>query len=514
MPEYKILFVSSELHPFAKTGGLGDVSGSLPKALKTLGQDIRVLIPGYPFAIEKAQTIKEVATIHLPAKGFPGDLNFFYETGANRTVKILETELPGSQVPVWMVDAALYQRNGGPYQDEHSHEWEDNDQRFALLNYVAVEIAMGRTSLSWNADIVHCNDWQTGLVSALLEHEHQTQQKSRPASLFTIHNMAHMGVYPRSSFDLLQLPAALWNHHELEFHEHYSFIKGGLVFSDRVNTVSPSYAREIQSEAFGYGLSGLLAHRNERLSGILNGIDLDEWNPASDPKIKKNYDVSNLNDKRANKTALQKHFNLPETKKNLLLGMVARLVYQKGVDLILEHMQEILELPVQIVILGSGDLELESRLRQWTLKHPDKIQIQIGYDENLSHLIEAGSDAFLMPSRFEPCGLNQLYSLRYGTIPIVRNTGGLADTVTHASSENIKNQTATGIVFNENYGANLFDAVQLCASLYADKKVWKKLMLTGMQQEFSWARSAEQYLDLYTQAIADRDRYKPALLLE
>ncbi len=506
-PKYNILFVSSELHPFAKTGGLGDVSSSLPKALKALKQDIRVLIPAYPFAIEKAASIKHVATINLPESGFPGQLGLSAQPGETRSVAILETKLPGSLVKVWMIESEIYNRSGTPYSDENNNEWEDNDFRFALLNYIAVEIAMGRTSLEWLPDVVHGNDWQAGLIGVLLEQEHSESQK-RPATVFTIHNMAHMGIYSRERFDALELEAHLWNHHELEFHDDFSFIKGGLVFSDRVNTVSPTYAEEIQSEEFGYGLSGLLTYRNERLSGILNGIDMKEWDPAKDPHIKKNYSIKSVSQKHKNKIALQSHFNLPRKKKTLLLGLVARLVYQKGIDLLLENMEEILQLPVQIAILGSGDLELESRLRCWTTRYPNKIQIQLGYDESLSHLIEAGSDAFLMPSRFEPCGLNQLYSLRYGTIPIVRETGGLADTVTHASKENLSNHTATGIVFLESKGSTILDAINLASLLYQNKTIWQKLMVNGMKQEFSWKESARQYLKLYTQAIKDRDKYK------
>lgn len=504
-PRYKILFISSELHPFAKTGGLGDVSASLPKALKAMYQDIRILIPAYPAAIQKAETLKYVDRIALPESGFPGDLGLPEGT---RSVAIIETRLPSSHVKVWMIESELYNRSGGPYQDENAQEWPDNDRRFALLNYVATEIAMGRSGLKWQPDIVHGNDWQTGLTSALLEQEFIHHHRQRPATVFTIHNMAHMGVFSREQFDALQLPASLWNHHELEFHDNFSFIKGGLVFSDRVNTVSPTYAREIQTEEFGYGLYGLLAYRNERLSGILNGIDMKEWDPAKDPLIKNNYSIKTLANKQSNKSALQKHFNLPRKKNVLLLGMVARLVYQKGVDLLLEHMQEILELPVQIVILGSGDLELESRLHQWSYKYPEQLQVQVGYDEALSHLIEAGSDAFLMPSRFEPCGLNQLYSLRYGTIPIVRKTGGLADTVVHASRENLNQGTATGVVFHEEEGSSLYDAINLTHLLFQDKKLWKQLMVTGMKQEFSWKESAKQYLDLYAQALEDRDQFK------
>lgn len=506
--KYKILFVSSELHPFAKTGGLGDVANSLPKALKELSQDIRILIPAYSFAVKKAEIIKVIATIDLPEKGFPGHLGLPIIPGKPNRVSIIETKLPGSNVKVWMIESELYNRPGTPYFNENNIEWDDNDFRFALLNYVAVEISMGRIKLKWKPDIVHGNDWQAGLIGVLLEHEHISKKNTRPATVFTIHNMAHMGVYSRERFDALELETHLWNHHELEFHDNFSFIKGGLVFSDRVNTVSPSYAKEIQHEEYGYGLAGLLSYRSERLSGILNGIDMIEWNPEKDPMIKKNYSIKTLTNKQQNKSAVQKYFNLPEKKNNLLIGIVARLVYQKGIDLVLENMEEILQLPVQIIILGSGDLELESRLRQWENKYPDKIQIQIGYDESLSHLIEAGADAFLMPSRFEPCGLNQLYSLRYGTVPIVRKTGGLADTVTHASKENLTRNTATGIVFHESKGSTILDAITLTSLLYQNKAVWKQLMINGMKQEYSWKESAKKYLKLYAQAIQDRNKYK------
>ena len=326
-PKYKILFVSSELYPFVKTGGLGDVSGSLPKALKLLHQDIRVLIPAYPSAVEKAESIKTVATINLPKAGFPGNMGSSSDIAQSPYVTILETKLPGSHVKVWMVEFSIYNRTGGPYQDDKGNEWVDNERRFALLNYIAVEIALGHTSLNWHADIVHGNDWQTGLIAALLYEKHKKfHPLTRPATVFTIHNMAHMGVYSKAQFHALQLSPSLWNHHELEFHDNFAFMKGGLVFSDRVNAVSPTYAEEIQTEEFGYGMAGLLRHRSKRLSGILNGIDMKEWDPAIDPMIEKNYSARNVTDKRANKIALQNHFNLPlahsDSKDILLLGMV------------------------------------------------------------------------------------------------------------------------------------------------------------------------------------------------
>jgi starch synthase len=289
----------------------------------------------------------------------------------------------------------------------------------------------------------------------------------------------------------------LLNPEGLEFHSLLSFIKGGLVYSDWITTVSPTYATEIQTPEFGYGLEGLLTHRNPVLSGILNGIDLEHWNPAGDPLIARNYTPKTLNAKKANKTELQKRFSLPATDQIPLFGLIGRLVEQKGIDMILDSLTAILEMPLQIVLLGSGEKSMERKLMNYAHLYPEKIAVTIGYDEALAHLIEAGADVFLMPSRFEPCGLNQMYSQRYGTLPLVRRTGGLADTVVDAVPQTLADNSATGIVFDEATPGSLLEAIKRAAILYGNTKAWEQMQINGMNKDFSWEQSARQYLDLY-----------------
>ena len=472
----KVLFVTSEAHPLIKTGGLADVAGSLPKALTELSQDVRLIIPNYQ-AVTTNQDAHYLCTIRVD----------------NRDINILETQLPKTNVPVWLVDCPeLYGTPGNPYLDENGEPWENIAERFAVFCRIAVEVAMGRTELDWNADIVHCNDWQSGLVPALLSLEEQAAK-----TVFTIHNLAYQGLFPPATYHALNLPGQLWNPDGLEFHEMLSFIKGGLTYSDRITTVSPTYALEIQTPEFGYGLEGLLSHRQDILSGIINGIDMDDWNPKSDPNIPQNYDASSLDKKLTNKTELQKQLDLPVSPEIPVFGVVSRLVQQKSVDLLIEIIPEMMTMPIQLILLGSGDSNLERELNSFSRLYPDKISVTIGYDEKLAHLIEAGADVFLMPSRFEPCGLNQMYSQRYGTIPIVRYTGGLADTVIDTLPETLADNTASGIVFNEATAGSLQEAMKRCLILFNDKKSWQKMQKAGMKKDFSWKNSAKQYLDLY-----------------
>ena len=472
----KVLFVTSEAHPLIKTGGLADVAGSLPKALAELSLDIRVIIPNYQ-AITTAQDAHYRCTVRVD----------------NRDVNILETQLPETNVPVWLVDCPeLYGTPGNPYLDEDGEPWENIAERFAVFCRIAVEVAMGRTELDWKADIVHCNDGQSGLVPALLSLEEEC-----PKTVFTIHNLAYQGLFPPATYNALNLPGQLWNPNALEFHEMLSFIKGGLTYSDRITTVSPTYALEIQTPEFGYGLEGLLSHRQDILSGIINGIDMEVWNPKTDPNLLQNYDASSLDKKQTNKTELQKQLGLPVNAETPIFGVVSRLVQQKSVDLLIEIIPEIIPMPIQLILLGSGDSNLERELNNFSRLYPDKISVTIGYDEKLAHLIEAGADVFLMPSRFEPCGLNQMYSQRYGTIPIVRYTGGLADTVIDALPESLADNTASGIVFNEATAGSLQEAIKRCLILFNDKKTWQKMQKSGMKKDFSWKNSAKQYLDLY-----------------
>ena len=479
-PQLKVLFVSSEVYPFIKTGGLADVSAGLPLALHKLGQDVRIILPAYKSALEKA-----------------AELNIELKKISHSPVTILEGFLPNSTVPVWLVDIPeLFYRNGGPYGSADGTDWPDNDERFATFSDIVIQIAMDSLSLHWQPDVVHCNDWQTGLIPAKLSLLH-----NRPATIFTIHNLAYFGLFTRQSFEKLKLPKSWWSWDKLEFHEQTSFIKGGLVFADYINTVSPTYAEEIRTPAFAYGLEGLLNHRGKHLSGILNGIDYEEWNPETDPHLVKNYDFTTIEDKAQNKLQLQKEFNLPQREKTFLIGIIGRMVEQKGFDLVLEALPAMMKNNIQLVILGSGEKHLENLLLDNANHHPDQCAVKIGYDESLAHLIEGGADCFLMPSRFEPCGLNQFYSLRYGTVPIVHHTGGLADSVVDYNDYTEADNSATGFKFYRSDSQNLLKSVFKALNTYQNPKKWQNLVKTGMNRDFSWSNSAQNYINLYHKAI-------------
>jgi starch synthase len=488
----RILFVTSEAYPLIKTGGLADVSGSLPLALKARGHDVRILMPAYGDLLAELNDVTAIIVRQ-----------------ANSAIEILEARLPNSDVPVWLLaHTGTFDRTGNPYLGADGKPWADNAERFALLARCAVEIAMDRLSFRWKPDIVHCNDWQTGLIPALLEDE-----PKRPATVFTIHNLAYQGLFPKETLERLVLPKRLWSPHGLEFYDQLSFIKGGLVFADRINTVSPNYAKEIQGEEFGCGMEGLLRSRSGRLNGILNGIDADAWNPATDNLIAQTYDTDTLTEKAVNKSALRKKFGLKDDDEQAVVAMVGRMVQQKGIDLVIDILPELIKLPMQLVVLGSGEKRYEQTLRQWAQLYPDRIALTVGYNEELSHLIEAGADIFLMPSRFEPCGLNQMYSQRYGTVPIVRRVGGLADTVDDINPTNLTLGTASGIVFDEAQDHALLQAVERAVALFQNKPQWEKLQRTGMNKDFSWQTSAKLYEKLYELAEADRNRVGHSMLI-
>lgn len=479
-----ILFATSEVHPLIKTGGLADVSGALPVAVKALRRDIRIIMPAYRTAIENAGRVVRVATLRLE--------------GVSTPIHILEGRLPGSSVIVWLIDSPQhFDRPGNPYLGPDGLDWPDNAQRFAVFARAVTAIALNEAGLSWQPDIVHCNDWQCGLIPALLALTPQ-----RPATLFTIHNLAYQGLFPYSTFRDLKLPDSLWSMYTMEFHNKFSFIKGGLVYADMLTTVSPTYAREICTPDYGCGLDTLLTFRSDRLTGILNGVEYGQWNPAKDDYIAQQYNVFTLRHKTANKLDLQHRAGLPEDSDIPLIGLIGRLVAQKGFDLLLDVLPELMRQSVQIVLLGSGEDTLEKSFRQAVSMYPRQLSAHIGFSEALAHQIEGGADMFLMPSRYEPCGLNQIYSLRYGTVPIVRRTGGLADTVVDATDDAIRNGTASGYVFDEPTSTALTDAVNRALTDYAEyPRIWKKLVFNGMQQDFSWRRSARQYITLYQQAL-------------
>ena len=482
MATNKILFVTSEAYPLIKTGGLGDVAGSLPAALKAQRKDVRIIMPAYRDAMRKAEKLGFVS---------------FHMDGVPETVRLLEGRLPGTTVKLLLVDSpAHFDRPGGPYCDPDGHDWADNAERFATFARAVTAVALNKAELDWQPDIVHCNDWQSGLVPALL-----SPHPNRPATIFTIHNLAYHGHFDAVKFQSLKLPHYLWGMQGLEFHGGLSFIKGGLVFSDMINTVSPTYAEEIRTPHFGYGLNGLLNHRDDRLVGILNGVDYKQWNPANDPHLAYHFDSHHLEGKSKNKLALQKQFGLPQQADTPLLGLVGRLVEQKGIDLVLSIIPQLVELNTQLVVLGTGNKQFQAELEEAAAKYPQQVAVHVGYSEALAHQIEAGADMFLMPSRFEPCGLNQIYSLRYGTTPIVRHTGGLADTVIDASDDNIKQGKASGFQFEHANAAELLRACERAISIYRQQpKAWHKIITTGMRQDFSWKQSAKHYLDLYQDA--------------
>jgi len=483
-PKRKVLFVAGEAHPLMKTGGLGDVVGSLPQALNALGEDVRILLPGYRDALRQLDSSKVVTEFMLPPLAMP--------------VRLHEAKLPGTRVKTWLIDfPPAYDRLGHPYLNEHGHDWHDNATRFALLARVAVLIGLGMKRLRWQPDIVHGHDWQAGLVPALLSLE-----AKRPATVFTIHNLAYQGVFPHDTFVSLGLPAALWSYDALEFYGQMSFIKGGIAFADRVTTVSPTYAQEIQTPEFGHGLDGLLRHRSADLRGILNGIDQKVWNPQRDTLLPARYTSSRVTaGKAANKAALQAEMGLAADPDAPLLGMVSRLVEQKGIDLVIEALPILLARGAQGVILGAGEARYEQALRDLARQFPGQLAVLIGYDETLAHRIIAASELFLMPSRFEPCGLTQLYSLRYGTVPVVRRVGGLADSVVDATEETLDDGTATGVVFEPANSAALVAAVERGIALHRKRRTWLALCRHGMHQEFSWQQSALAYQQLYDELV-------------
>ena len=482
----KILFAASEATPLIKTGGLADVAGSLPVALSHIGQDCRLVLPGYPEVMKRADALKPVAELQLE--------------GETQPVRLLAGTSGPHRVPLFVVDAPQwFDRPGNPYVSPAGHDWEDNPQRFTCFCRAVVMVALNQAGLDWQPDLVHANDWQCGLIAPLLQ-----GVEDRPATLFTIHNLAYQGLFDYATFKTLALPAELWSFEALEFHHQLSFIKGGIALSDRVNTVSPTYAEEIKTSEFGYGLEGLLEHRGSHFSGILNGIDYHQWDPGNDPYIAHPFNADDLSGKRLNKLALQREFGLPEDARIQLFGYIGRLVDQKGVDLILQTLPGLMDSGVQVVMLGSGNKDLEHALERINGRYHSRVGVKIGYDEGLSHRIEAGCDCFIMPSRFEPCGLNQMYSLRYGTVPIVRRTGGLADTVVDVNPSTLSAGSATGFVFENPDAGGLWGALEHAIHFYRRSDTdWEILAGTGMRQDFSWEASAQHYLEVYRTAIED-----------
>lgn len=491
----RILFASSEAVPYAKTGGLADVASALPKALREAGHEVTLMLPYYPRQVAKGRG----AELPMTDLGKSIDVPIRSDVVTGR---LLESHLPDSDVRVILVDCAEYFDREGLYVS-NGRDYIDNCERFVFFSRAVLQTAK---ELNLRPEILHTNDWQTALIPALL----QIEERGRPplgqtASVFTIHNMAFHGTFWHFDMPLTGLDWKYFNYQQMEFHGKLNLLKTGIVFADQITTVSPSYAQEIQTPEFGCGLDGVLASRRPDLTGILNGIDPDVWNPDTDPALPANYNAETWRSpegKSACKTALQKEFQLPEHGEVPLFGMISRMTEQKGFDLLRDKMHEFLKRDVQFCFLGTGEPQIEIWLKDLAEKFPDRVAARIGFDEALAHRIEAGADAYLMPSRFEPCGLNQMYSLRYGTIPVVHAIGGLADTVVDANEHNRHHGTANGFSFHD-YNPDAFaQTMHRAIELYHQKDEWGKLVETGMRQDWSWRPRAEAYQATYEKALS------------
>ena len=484
----RVLFASSEVFPLIKTGGLADVSGALPAALAEAGADVRILLPGYPQAMEAAGARREVGLLGDPL-------------GIGAEARLMSGKLPDSGVPVWLIDCpALFERDGGPYQDTLGRDWPDNALRFGLLSRVAAQLCTDGSPAKWRPQILHCNDWQTGLAPAYL---HAWELLGRPATVFTIHNIAYQGQFPPETVSRLGFPPEMYAMEGLEYYDSLSFLKGGLYYSDRLTTVSPRYAKEIQTPAFGCGIEGLLAKRSAELTGILNGADYGIWNPATDAYLAHPFKPGDPAGKADNKAALQQELGLAQSPQAPLMVIVSRLNDHKGMDLVLAVLPTILAMGAQVALVGTGDHHLEDGFRAAAAAHPTQVAARIGYSEQLAHRMMAGGDILLMPSRFEPCGLTQFYAFRYGTVPVAHATGGLADTLVDTGYDTLMTGTANGFVF-EHCNAGAFQwAVERAVALHAKPDQWRKIVKACVAQDFSWGRSATRYLDLYKSLVGN-----------
>jgi starch synthase len=485
----QLLHVASEIFPLVKTGGLADVLGSLPAALARRGLDVRVLLPGLPGVLGGVLGLKPVLRIG-PVFGAA-------------SVTLCIGRLPDSGLPAYVIDAPfLFRREGNPYTGPDGQDWSDNHRRFGLLGWTAAHLAAGELDPGWTPEIVHAHDWHAGLAPAYIAQN----PGLRTPTVFTIHNLAFRGIFPMDCHYDLDLPMRGLNPRGMEFHGNISFMKAGLVYADRITTVSPSYAREIRTPEFGCGLDGVMRDREADLSGILNGVDYAVWNPG-DARIARAYSADDLSGKAVCKRALQLEFGLSTEARGPLFAVVSRLTSQKGMDLLLAALPEMLAEEAQLAVLGTGDTDLESGFRYAASLNPDHVAVCIGYDESMSHRFMAGADVLLVPSRFEPCGLTQLYALRYGTPPLVRRVGGLGDTVVDANEENLAADRATGFVFGEAtrhaLGARIREACALYRRAPAD---WQKIQRRAMQQDFSWDDSAANYERLYRGLLGAEDR--------
>lgn len=480
----RVLSVASEAAGLVKTGGLADVAGALPAALAAQGVEVTTLIPGYPAVLAKLGKAKTVhrwdALLRVPARLLAGKL--------------------GGQ-PLLVLDApALFAREGGPYADASGRDWEDNWHRFAAFARAAADIAGGAVK-GRAFDLVHAHDWQAGMVPAYLRLAPFAGGRTVP-SVITIHNMAFQGYYPAEVFPQLGLPPEAWTVDGVESYGGVGFLKAGMQLADAITTVSPTYAGEIRSVEFGMGLEGLVRARSNRVHGILNGIDTAVWNPAADPHLAANFTAGKLAPRAKNKRALEQEFGLDRDEGPLFI-VITRLTWQKGMDVLVTVLDHLVGIGGRLAMLGAGDAEIEQAFQAAAARHPGRISVKLGYDEGLSHRLQAGGDAILIPSRFEPCGLTQLYGLAYGCVPVVSRTGGLADTVIDANPAALAAGVATGIQMNAVSHNSLAMAVSRAADLYAQSPTWKRLQKNGMHADFSWGASGAAYADLYRQLLEE-----------
>ncbi len=482
----KVLQVSAEIFPLLKTGGLADIAGALPAALTAVGCDVRLLLPGFAPILQDLQDASLLAELTAPW---------------GERVRLLQGSLASLATQAYVIDApALYQRPGSPYEDAQRQPYADNYRRFALLGWVAAQLAQALDK-SWQPQVVHSHDWHAALAPAYL-HYARARQAQRVGSVYTVHNLAYQGVFARQHFAELGLPEAAFAMHGLEFHGQLSFMKAGLYYADRITTVSPTYAREIQTPEQGCGLDGLLRSRANMLSGILNAVDEAVWSPATDKLIPFAFDALKPAGKAHCKAALQKEMGLAVQPRAPLFGVVSRLTEQKGLHLVLSAIDDLIARGGQLVVLGSGEAWLEAALMAHAEKSPQAVAVNLGYDESLAHRIFAATDVTLVPSRFEPCGLTQMYGLKYGNLPLVRRVGGLADTVVDCTLENLAEHSANGFVFDD-FSTDAFGrALRRAFALYARPREWDAVAQRAMQTDFGWNASALNYLDLYRQVAA------------
>ncbi len=474
----RVLSVASELYPLVKTGGLADVTGALPRALAGHGIAMSTLLPGYPSVLAQ---LEQAETIHTEPDLHGGPARLLRGGAAGLDLLVLDA-------PHLFDRAGLY---AGPRGD-----WPDNPQRFAALSRIAAQIAGGLLP-DFVPDVLHAHDWQTGLLPAYLHYDRQSDGRIRPPCVFTIHNLAFQGAAPRETLAVLGLPPHSWSIEGVEAYGMIGFLKSGLQFADAITTVSPGYAAEIMTDIGGMGLGGLLRARRAVLRGIRNGIDREVWNPEADRRLASRYSAANLPSRAINKRALLQEFGLEPGLAAPLFAIISRLSWQKGIDLLCDTLPDLMRLGGKLVVLGIGDLGLERTLAEAAAQYPGQIGLRLGYDEDLAHRIQAGCDVLLVPSRFEPCGLTQLCALRYGAVPVVARTGGLADTVIDANDAALQDGVATGIVFSPIDAGGLFSAIERVFALWADKSAWARLQRRGMTRDMGWDAPARAYATLY-----------------